>query len=269
VAIGDEWFDAFPIRPATEAVDALCESWKELTRLPLPGFNPEMKEPVLTRALKAHVELVTGRNRGLLGMWAAESVINVLDPVTAVIREERRNDIVYGWNNETTGLQLVFEFKKMTRSANDRKHYLGPKGLERFVTGIYSRHQPVAAMVGMLTDMAVDVVPPLKGALATASSVARLRLRRSSSNEAFEEPSTLFQQAEFDTVHHRHVSLAPSHGTIRIAHIFLTFGYPITKAKARTRKIHRKIDGTSTTGHKANSAKRTVRAHGKPSSRAL
>ncbi|MDQ2832158.1 MAG: Fis family transcriptional regulator [Acidobacteriota bacterium] len=201
-----------------------------------------MKEPVLTRALKAHAESVTGRNRGLLGMWAAECVINVLDPLTAVIREERRNDIVYGWNDETTGLQLVFEFKKMSRSANDRKHYLGPKGLERFVTGIYSRHQPVAAMVSMLTDARIDVVPPLKDALATANSVARLRLQRSLSNAAFEEPSALFQQAEFDTVHHRHVSLAPSHGTIRIAHLFLSFGYPITKRKARTRRTHPKND---------------------------
>jgi hypothetical protein len=62
--------------------------------------------------LKAHVESVTARNCGLLGMRAAESVVNVSGPITAVIREERRTDIVYGWNNEVAGLQLVFEFKK-------------------------------------------------------------------------------------------------------------------------------------------------------------
>jgi hypothetical protein len=64
-----------------------------------------MKEPNLT-PLKAPVESVTARNRGLLGMWAAESVVNVLDPITAVTREDRRTDIVYGWNNEVAGLQL-------------------------------------------------------------------------------------------------------------------------------------------------------------------
>ena len=185
--IGIEWLDAFPIRPAAEAVDALCESWSQLSRHPLPGFHPGMKEPSLTRALKAHVESVTARNRGLLGMWAAESVVNVLDPKTAVIREERRNDIVYGWNDEVAGLQLVFEFKKMSRSARDRKHYLGSKGLERFVTGIYSRYQPVAAMVGMLIDPEDEVVPPVRNALATvwgcpAMSIPSL-LRRTRSGD--------------------------------------------------------------------------------------
>jgi hypothetical protein len=233
VSIGTEWLDAFPIRPATEAVDALCESWNQLTRQPLPGFHPGMKEPNLTRALKAHVESVTARNRGLLGMWAAESVVNVLDPITAVIREERRTDIVYGWNNEVAGLQLVFEFKKMSRSAADRKHYLGTKGLERFVTGIYSRYQPVAAMVGMLIDPKDEVVPPVRNALATVAVATRLRLRRFASGTAVEQPSILFTQADFDTEHHRDPSLASSHGTIRIAHIFLKFGYPKSQQRRR------------------------------------
>ncbi|TIU66195.1 MAG: Fis family transcriptional regulator, partial [Mesorhizobium sp.] len=39
-------------------------------------------------------------------------------------------------------------------------------------------------------------------------------------------PSTLFPPtAEFDTEHKRPAELAPSHGTIRVAHVFLEFGY--------------------------------------------
>lgn len=242
MSIGIEWLDAFPIRPAAEAVDALCDSWNQLTRRPLAGFHPEMREPDLTRVLKAHVESVSARSRGLLGMWAAESVINLIDPVTAVIREERRNDIVYGWNNDTVGLQLVFEFKKMSRSSSDRKHYLGAKGMERFVTGIYSPRQPVAAMVGMLIDPLPDVVPPLKEMLAKAPTVVRLRLRHFSNGAAFAQPSILFQQADFDTEHHRDATLAPTHGTIRIAHIFLTFGYPVAPFKV-AKKFRRKGSG--------------------------
>jgi len=233
VSIGREWLNAFPIRPATEAVDALCESWDQLTRHPLAGFHPGMKEPDLTRTLKAHVESVTARSQGLLGMWAAENVINVLDPVTAEICEERRNDIVYGWNDETTGMQLVFEFKKMSCSAADRKHYLGTNGLERFVSGIYSPRQPVAAMVGILIDPIQDIVPSLITALSAPASKERLRLRLFSNGAAFERPSILFARAEFDTEHERDAALAPTHGKIRIAHIFLKFGYSVAQPTRR------------------------------------
>lgn len=251
MSIGLEWLTAFPIRPATEAVDALCESWDQLTRRPLAGFHPGMKEPLLTRALKAHVESVTARNQGLLGMWAAESVINVLDPVTAEIREERRNDIVYGWNDETTGVQLVFEFKKMGRSAADRKHYLGANGLERFVTGIYSRHQPVAAMVGILVDPIQDVVPPLTNALSAAATIERLHLRLFLSGKAFERPSILFGRADFDTEHERDAALASTHGRIRIAHFFLQFGYPVVQPTRRTvrKRAMKRASGSARSDH--------------------
>ncbi len=148
---GDAWFTAFPIRPAAEAVDALCESWRVLARVQRPGFHPGKREPELTRVLKAHVERVTARERGLLGMWATEAVQNEINLDTAELIEERRTDIVYGWNNEETGIQLVFEFKKLDRLARSRTNYLGEDGLRRFVTGKYSRGQAIAAMVGMLT----------------------------------------------------------------------------------------------------------------------
>jgi hypothetical protein len=233
VIAGDSWFAAFPIRPATEAVDALCASWRELAAVQRPGFHPGKREPELTRVLKAHVERVTARERGLLGMWATEAVQNELDFDTAELSEERRTDIVYGWNNDKTGIQLVFEFKKLDRLARTRANYLGGDGLGRFVTGKYSRGQAVAAMVGMLIDPEDQVVPPLRDMLASAEMVSLLRLRLRTGGEACDRPSLLFPAADFDTEHERDPDLAPSHGTIRVAHLFLTFGYPLPRAIRR------------------------------------
>ena len=46
-------------------------------------------------------------------MWAAESVENEVDFDTGELKEERRTDIVYGWNNDNDRIRLVFEFKKV------------------------------------------------------------------------------------------------------------------------------------------------------------
>jgi hypothetical protein len=229
VTSDDAWLTAFPIPAAVEAVDALCESWRYLASVYRPGFHPGKREPDLTRALKAHVERVTAPEHGLLGMWATESVINEVDFVTAELTDERRTDIVYGWNNETTGIQLVFEFKKLDRFARSRNHYLGESGLGRFITGTYSRGQAVAAMVGMLTDPKADVLPALRDALPSPTMIAALRLRVRPDGQPIDRPSTLFRAADFDTEHERAPELAPAHGRIRIAHLFLSFGYSAPK----------------------------------------
>jgi hypothetical protein len=217
-----EWLSAFPLRHATEAVDALCESWRVLAASDKPHFHPGSREPQLTRVLKAHVENVTARERGLLGMWATESVINKVDFTTGQIVEERRTDIVYGWNNEAVGIQLVFEFKKLGRTAASRAHYAGNNGLLRFVTGIYGQHQPVAAMVGVLVDPFDDCVPPLRQALENEPVGSPMALRRSSVGEACAMPSQVFKAANFDTEHDRPKGAPPP--IVRVAHIFLKFG---------------------------------------------
>lgn len=221
----DAWSSAFPIRPASKAVEALCESWRVLSAVKRPHFHSGIREPRLTRALKAHVERVTSRDYGLLGMWATEAVQNEVDFHTGKLIEERRTDIVYGWNNEEVGIQLVFEFKKLSRSARSRNLYLGEDGLGRFVTGIYGRGQPVAVMVGILRGPEDQIVPPLRYSLANAKKVASLRLKPAQNGHFYFRPSLLFPEADFDTEHDRDAHLVPDHGTIRIAHIFLTFGY--------------------------------------------
>ena len=221
----DTWSTAFPIHPASKAVEALCESWRVLSAEKRPHFHSGIREPRLTRALKAHVERVTSRDFGLLGMWATEAVQNEMDFHTGELTEERRTDIVYGWNDEEVGIQLVFEFKKLNRTARSRSLYLGEDGLGRFVTGIYGRGQPVAVMVGILKDLENRIVPPLLCTLTSSEMINSLRIKLTSDGHSFSRPSLLFPQADFDTEHERNADLAPSHGTIRVAHIFLAFGY--------------------------------------------
>lgn len=228
-----DWLSAFPLQPATEAVDALRQGWSELAARPLPDFNPKTKEAALTKRLKVYVENHVARERGLLGMWAAEDIIGDIDPATGAMIEERRTDIVYGWNNETQAMQLVFEFKRLGRQKKHRDHYLRNQGLGRFVTGIYSRKQAVAAMVGVLLDPEPEIVPHIRDALSDGALATLLRLKPTAAGEPYARPSSLFTAADFDTEHEREPALAPSHGSIRVSHFFFAFGYPTTTVKPK------------------------------------
>lgn len=228
-----DWLAAFPLQPATEAVEALRQGWSELAARPRPDFNPKTKEDGLTKRLKIYVENHVARQRGLLGMWAAEDIIGDIDPATGAMVEERRTDIVYGWNDEFQGMKLVFEFKRLGRQKKHRDHYLREQGLGRFVTGIYSRQQAVAAMVGVLLDPEDEIVPPIRKALEDSTLATALRLCQTPAGQPFERPSVLFQAADFDTEHERDAALAPTHGTIRVSHFFLPFGYPTTTRKSK------------------------------------
>lgn len=227
-----DWLAAFPIQPASAAVGALEDAWRELARQPLPDFSPQSKEPALTKRLKMYVQAYTAPERGLLGMWATEDAFGIIERKTAKIIEERRTDIVYGWNDSSRDLKLVFEFKRIGRQKRHRDHYLGEKGLGRFVTGIYSRDQEVAAMVGILLDPEPDVVPPIRSALSNTAVASPLNLRSSAAGLPYTQPSALFGTADFDTEHDRDPAVAP-HGRIRVSHFFFVFGYPATTRKPK------------------------------------
>ena len=242
-AISD-WRDAFPLRPAVAASDALLQAWSELASTPRPWFNAKTTEPRLTKRLKSHVERHVARQHGLLGMWAAESIGGELDVTTGRF-EERRTDIVYGWNDEATSLELVFEFKRVGKRKRHRDDYLGARGLARFVTGTYSRGQAIAAMVGILLAPEEDVVPPIQAALTESRTADALRLRRSPTGQPYSKPS-LFPQARFETEHDRDAELAPPHGYIRVAHFFVAFGDSGVNRVAHPAHATRAGVGTST-----------------------
>lgn len=224
MTVADSWLTAFPLPRAAEAVSALCESWRILAAARRPHFHSGIKEPHLTRILKNHVERVTAPERGILGMWAAESVHNETDFHTGKLIDERRTDIVYGWNDEQIGVQLVFEFKKLSRLARSRNQYI-EGGLGRFVSGSYARNQPLAVMVGILIDPENQVIPKLIESLSDPNIVKILRLCSRQDGKILRQPSRLFSEAKFDTEHKRDAKLSTRNGTIYIAHIFLDFGY--------------------------------------------
>jgi hypothetical protein len=217
-------------------VEALRQAWSELAERPRRDFNPQTNEARLTKRLKIYIENNTARVRGLLGMWAAEDIIGDIDPNTGALIEERRTDIAYGWNDDARSFKLVFEFKRLGRQKSGRDHYLGDHGLLRFVTGIYSRRQAVAAMVGVLLDSELEVVPPIRKALENDALATALRLRQSPTGEPFVRPSVLFAAADFDTEHRRDPAFALTHGTICVSHFFLAFGYPTTTLKPKKSK---------------------------------
>jgi hypothetical protein len=237
VTAATDWLSAFPLQPAIEAVEALRQGWSELAQRPRPDFNPKTKEDALTKRLKVYVENYVARKRGLLGMWAAEDIIGDIDPLTGALIEERRTDIVFGWNSDVHAIKLVFEFKRLGRQKRHRDHYLREEGLGRFVTGIYSRRQAIAAMVGVLLDPEGDIVPPIRDALGDAALAAMLRLRPTAAGDPYAQPSLLFSAADFDTEHEREPALAPSHGAIRVSHFFFAFGYPTSTSKPKQGKV--------------------------------
>ena len=219
-----DWRSAFPLQSAIAASEALLQGWHALASPPRQGFNSRTREPALTKRLKIYVQNHVSREYGLLGMWAAEDIFGELDPTTGELTEERRTDIVYGWNDDVRKFELVFEFKRLGKQKRDRDQYLGEEGLARFVTGIYSRREPIAAMVGVLLAPEPDIIPPIQAALAKKGIADALRLREGAPGQPYTEPSTLFPKAKFDTEHDRDPALVPSHGYIRVAHFFVSFG---------------------------------------------
>lgn len=69
----------------------------ELAARPRPDFNPKTKESALTKRLKIYVENYVARERGLLGMWAAEDIIGDIDhtPRWAI---SRPSNSPHGWH---------------------------------------------------------------------------------------------------------------------------------------------------------------------------
>ena len=222
--VAPEWLGVFPLHTAIAATEALMQGWHDLASQRRRDFSPKTKEPDLTVLLKTYMDDYVAPERGLLGIWTAENVIGRLDPSTGKLVEKRRTDIAFGWNDDTRQFQLVFEFKRLRQGKRYRDQYLGEQGLARFVTGIYSKGQPIAAMVGVLLAPETDVVPPIKAALAESSRTTALRLRRAADGRPYAEPSTLFPKAAFDTEHDREPALAPPHGYVRVAHFFVKFG---------------------------------------------
>lgn len=221
------WASAFPLQPASDAVTAVCEAWNFYASKNREHFNRKTHEPKLTKHLCCYINRVTAPKLGLLGTWSAEAVIGVLDLSSGEITEERRTDIMYGWNDDIARqkMQLVFEFKRLKATKGDRDHYLGERGLQRFVTGIYSLGEERAFMVGILLAAPHKVLPSLKAEFASPLRATSLGLIAANPSAPLIQPAT-FVQADFDSLHKRPPPHGPAKGCIQVSHMFLEFAYP-------------------------------------------
>jgi hypothetical protein len=108
--------------------------------------------------------------------------------------------------------------------------------MQRFVTGIYSQGHPLAFMTGILVDSWDECVAPLRVSLQQPHISDMLNM--CATGKKLRTPSLFPSNAEFDTEHTRDRKKAPAHGTFRIAHMFLPFGYA-SPARAG-RKVRKK-----------------------------
>lgn len=222
---GTAWLNAFPLPEAESAVEALVRGWNAMAAIQRRAFHPKIPEPKLTRVVRWCIRTLIAPEMKMLGYWGTEGVENDVDPDSAEILGEGRTDIAYHWNNTTTQLSLVFEFKKLTATKGSREQYLDA-GLVKFVTGLYSEGQAAAVMVGILGADRAEVVAGLRGALCNRATNGRLNLCADAAKRLVLDPSLLFpKHADFDTEHLRSKAKAPAHGTIRLAHLFVAFPY--------------------------------------------
>lgn len=99
----------------------------------------------------------------------------------------------------------------------------------RFITGPYSKRQPVALKAGIITKDNSSCISPLLSTIQKNENASLLQLRITATNETVQKPSVLFPDLiDFETEHFRSDDNAPAHGTIRIGHSFLSFGYTTT-----------------------------------------
>lgn len=222
----DKWIKAFPTPHASKAVDVLAEAWNELASRPKPRFNHETTEPDLTFVLAGYVREVIAVRAKLLGYWTVEDPGGNINYATGEVLKRIRTDIGYHWHDEKEKYSIVFEFKKLDHNEKSRKHYYGESGMQRFVTGAYSIKHPLAFMVGILVEDKALCVQRLKACL-QQQAIADLLQMLPQEGKLLRTPPLLFPtRAEFETEHLRDRDKAPKHGTIRISHIFLPFGYP-------------------------------------------
>lgn len=211
---------------AERAVHAIAETWRFFAAAPREDFGYRTAEPKLTKVMKAYARDVAGPEAGCRGKWTAENVYPKIDRVTGKSLKEVRTDIEYFWMDGQSRMELVFEFKRLTRTAASDKHYLGESGLGRFVDGEYSLAQPMALMVGVLLEPDAAIVNALTQQLNKPDVAHRLRIQAQANGDLLFNPSVLFPaHAEFDTEHQRDSDKAPPCGSIRIAHLFFQFAY--------------------------------------------
>lgn len=207
-----------PVGETHAAARFLATTWDLIANSCPADLRYTKHEPKLTEMLYLHLNRLRAKS-GLTGFWVNEAQEPYFDGDCELRRIKK--DITYYSNASRLRLELIFEFKKLSRSS--LATYRGEEGMRRFIDGNYAPQKPLAVMVGIiLKGNYKDVVEALNNSLSRADVRSELQMVSDATGRYIRKPSEAVRStAEFDTEHHRPADKAPPNGTTTIAHIFL------------------------------------------------
>lgn len=215
------WEELFPAEETKNAALFLVTTWNRIAQAQPREVQYAKDEPKLTERLCYYLELFSA-DSGLTGFWINESQ-NALFSEEGKLLDRIKKDITYSSNVSEKRLELIFEFKKLSRSS--LAEYRGENGMCRFVSGNYAINKPLAVMVGILNGKDNAAIDALCNSLSKEKMRIKLMMVEDSNDRCIRRPSEAIPAiAEFDTEHRRPLEKAPQNGTTTLAHIFLTCG---------------------------------------------
>lgn len=144
--IAESWRDALPPDRVERVVRFVQKVWASTPVHKYKRFHFGEKEPYLTQVLWMRLRKLQ-RDAGLTGKFSTESHVGEMDEETGEFGQRGRADIEYTSDCQGQEISVTFEFKKL-RTTDHRKRYI-EQGMLRFVSGLYSRTDSLAFMVGM------------------------------------------------------------------------------------------------------------------------
>lgn len=220
MSLSPNWRLVFPYEDTRQVVALVQKTWDSLVARKIPHFNPDEHEPHLTQFLQSvlNVEKI---DAGLTGDFSAEVHVGDADLATGRMKNRGRADIRYF--SDRVNLDLTFEFKKLKPTNDSIQRYRGKDGMMRFVSGKYSRDQPLALMVGLICSDPDACISKLKSSIIMKEAVDELKLAELEPGKWLEDPTKeLPPHVRFDSRHSRaHLNGRPD---ILLCHLFLLYG---------------------------------------------
>lgn len=211
------WNHIIPVEETRSAANFLVCTWDKIASAVNSEIQYKKHEPKLTELLYIYLNLFKAQS-GLTGFWVNEAQEPQFDSDNKIRRIKK--DITYYSNASKVSLELIFEFKKLSRSS--LATYRGKDGMRRFVDGNYAPEKPLAVMVGITDGDCKDVLSSLSNSLSKASVQKDLQMVHDASGRYLRDPSEVISTiAKFDTEHRRPALKAPPNGTTTLAHIIL------------------------------------------------
>ncbi len=212
------WEEMIPVEETHAAARFLATTWNLIAKSCPKDIQYAKHEPKLTELLYIYLNRLRAKS-GLTGFWVNEAQEPHIDDDGELRRIKK--DITYYSNASRLRLELIFEFKKLSRSS--LATYRGEEGMRRFIDGNYAPQNPLAVMVGIiLKGNYEDVIEALYNSLSQADVRGELEMVSDATGRYIRRPSEAVRStAQFDTEHRRPADKAPPNGTTTIAHIFL------------------------------------------------